>query len=122
MFAQLIQIAEANLTALNETADGLPTPQVTVLLTANGNTYLAVNDVDGMICEKLVNHQDTKVVRMLTMWKNGSVDLSSHRFRVTLIEMDRANAGTMVALPGVNGLHAKALGTTITNQQIPIRR
>ena len=54
MFEQLLRIAKENLMTLNETVDGLPAPQVTVLLTANNTIYVAVNDVDGIICEKLV--------------------------------------------------------------------
>ena len=90
MFDQLLQIAKENLMTLNETVDvdGLPAPQVTVLLTANDAVYVAVNDADGRICETMVKNQDTKVVRMVTMWKDGGVDLSSHRFRVALVNMD----------------------------------
>ena len=115
MFEQLLQIAKENLVTLNETVDveGLPAPQVTVLLTANDAVYVAVNDVDGAICETMVKNQDTKVVRMLTVWKDGGVDLSSHRFRVALVNMDERNTDTAIILQGENGLHTKALGVTI---------
>ena len=116
MFNQLLQIAEEHLKLLNETVEVLPAPQVTVLLTANSTIYVAVNDVDGIICEKLVKAQDTKVCRMLTMWNDNSVDLSSHRFRLALVEMDECNMDTAIVLQGENGLHTKALGTTITNR------
>lgn len=117
MFEQLLQIAKENLMTLNETVDvdGLPAPQVTVLLTANDAVYVAVNDVDGAICETLKHENDTKVVRMLTMWKDGGVDLSSHRFRVALVNMDERNTDTAIILQGENGLHTKPLGVTITN-------
>ena len=91
MFEQLLQIAKENLTTLNETVDGLPAPQVTVLLTANDTIYVAINDVDGTICETLVKNQDTKVVCMLTMWKDCGLDLSSYRFRTALVNMDERN-------------------------------
>lgn len=115
MFEQLLQIAKDNLTTLNETVDveGLPAPQVTVLLTSNDAVYVAVNDADGRICETMVKNQDTKVVRMLTMWKDGGVDLSSYRFRVALVEMNACNTDTAIILQGENGLHTKALGVTI---------
>lgn len=116
MFEQLLQIAKENLTTLNETVDGLPAPQVTVLLTANDTVYIAVNDVDGTICETLVENQDTKVVRMLTMWKDGGVDLSSYRFRTALVKMDERNTDTAMILQGENGLHTKALGVTVINR------
>lgn len=116
MFEQLLQIAKENLTTLNETVDGLPAPQVTVLLTAHDTVYVAVNDVDGTICETLVENQDTKVVCMLTMWKDGGVDLSSYRFRTALVNMDERNTDTAMILQGENGLHTKALGVTVINR------
>ena len=118
MFEQLLKIVKENLMTLNDTVDveGLPAPQVTVLLTSNDAVYVAVNDVDGAICETLKHESDTKVVRMLTMWKDGGVDLSSHRFRVALVNMDERNTDTAIILQGENGLHTKALGVTITNR------
>lgn len=118
MFDQLLKIANENLAIIDEAVDveGLPAPQVTVLLTANDAVYVAVNDVDGTICETLVKNQDTKVVCMLTVWKDGGVDLSSHRFRVALVNMDERNADTAMILQGENGLHTKALGVTVINQ------
>ena len=116
MFYQLLQIANEKLATVNEIVDGLPAPQVTVLLTTNDTIYATVNDVDGIICEKLVKNQDTKVVGMLTMWKNGGVDLSSHRFRIALVDMNESNTDTAIILQGENGLHTKALGVTIANR------
>lgn len=116
MFEQLLQIAKENLTTLNETVNGLPAPQVTALLTANDTIHVAVNDVDGTICETLVKNQDTKVVCMLTMWKEGGVDLSSYCFRTALVKMDERNRDTAIILQGENGLHTKPLGVTITNR------
>lgn len=115
MLDKLIQISKEKLTMVDETVDvdGLPAPQVTVLLTANDAVYVAVNDVDGAICETLKHDNDTKVVRMLTMWKDGGVDLSSHRFRVALVNMDERNTDTAIILQGENGLHTKVLGVTI---------
>lgn len=116
MFDQLLKIAKEKLATIDETVDGLPAPQVTVLLTANDTIYVALNDVDGIICKTLVKNQDTKVVCMLTMWKNGGVDFSSHRFRVALVNMDECNTDTAIILQGENGLHTKALGVTVTNR------
>ena len=120
MVDQLLQIAKENLMTLNETVDvdGLPAPQVTVLLTANNSVYVAVNDADGRICETLKHESDTKVVRMLTMWKDGGVDLSSYRFRVALIEMNACNTDTAIILQGENGLHTKTLGATMPKGEI----
>ena len=119
MFDQLLQIAKEKLTMVDETVDveGLPAPQVTVLLTANDAVYVAVNDVDGAICETLKHESDTKVVRMLTMWKDGGVDLSSYRFRLALVEMNACNADAAIVLRGENGLHTKRLGATLPNKR-----
>lgn len=120
MIAQLIQIAKERLATVDEAVDveGLPAPQVTVLLTSNDAVYVAVNDVDGAICETLKHESDTKVVRMLTMWKDGGVDLSSYRFRLALVEMNACNADTAIILQGENGLHTKALGATMPKGEI----
>ena len=112
----MLQIAKEHLIPLNETVDSLPAPQVTVLLTTNDTIYVAVNDVNGIICENLVKNQDTKVACMLTMWKDSGVDLSSHCFRLALVEMNECNMNTAIILQGENGLLTKALGATITNR------
>lgn len=120
MIAQLIQIAKEKLATVDDTVDveGLPAPQVTVLLTANDAVYVAVNDVDGAICETLKHESDTKVVRMLTMWKDGGVDLSSYRFRLALVEMNACNADASIVLQGENSLHTKTLGATMPKGEI----
>ena len=48
MFEEMLEVARNKLATINEIVDGLPTPQVTVLLTNNDNVYVAVNDIDGM--------------------------------------------------------------------------
>ena len=115
MFDQLIQIAKEKLMTVDETVDvdGLPAPQVTVLLTVNDAVYVAVNDVDGAICETLKQESDTKVVRVLTMWKDGGVDLPSYRFRLALVAMNACNADAAIVLQGENSLHTKRLGATL---------
>ena len=118
MINKLLKIAQERLASLNEIANGLPAPQVTVLLTSKGNIHVAINDVDGGICEKLVQNQDTTIVEMITVWKDGEVDLSSHRFRVALVKMNVHNKETYVILQGENGLQTKTLGSAIANRQL----
>ena len=120
MLDKLIQIAKEKLATVDEAVDveGLPAPQVTVLLTANNTVYVAVNDADGRICETMVKNQDTKVVRMLTVWQDGGVDLSSYRFRVALVEMNACNTDAAIILQGENGLHTKTLGATMPKGEI----
>ena len=113
MFEELLEVATNKLATINEIVDGLPTPQVTVLLTKNDNVYVAVNDIDGMICEELKRNKDTKVIKMLTMWKDGRLDLSSIRFRNALIEMNEQNYDTDIILQGKEDCLIKKLSVTI---------
>ena len=113
MFEEMFNIARNKLTNINKIIDGLPAPQVTVLLTSNNNIYIAVNDVEGLICEELKNEDDTKIVRMLTMWKGGCIDLSSFRFRNALVKMDEYNNNTDIILQGKEDYLIKKLAVTI---------
>jgi hypothetical protein len=93
--------------------DGLLSPQVTVLLTNSDNIYIAVNDLDGVICEELKQNKTTKILRMITMWKDGGVDLPSLAFRKALVEMDEYNKNTEVVLQGKDGYLIKKLSVTM---------
>ncbi len=109
MFEEMFIIARNKLTTINEIFDGIPAPQVTVLFTENKHFYVAVNDVDGLICDELKSRKDTKVVRILTMWKNGQLDLSSLKFRKALIELDQYNYNTDIILQEKDGFNIKKL-------------
>lgn len=114
MFEKMISIAKSKLTAINENINGLPSPQVTVLLTDKNNIYVAVNDVDGSICEELKRDKNTKIVKMLTMWKDGCIDLSSIGFRKALIKMNDYNNNTDIILQGKEDYIIKKLAITIS--------
>lgn len=113
MFDEMFSVAKNKLTNINEIINGLPAPQVTVLLTNKNNIYVAVNDVEGLICENLRKEDDTKVVRMLTMWKDGQLDLSSIGFRNALIKMNEQNCNTDIILQGKENYLIKKLKVTI---------
>ena len=113
MFYELLEVATNKLSTINVIVDGLPTPQVTVLLTIKDNVYVAVNDVSGSICEELKRNKDTKVIKMLTMWKDGRLDLSSITFRTALIEMNEQNYDTDIILQGKEGYLIKKLSVTM---------
>lgn len=74
MFEEMICIAKNKLATINEIVEGLPAPQITVLLSKNNIIYVAVNDIDGTICEELKFNKNTKIIKMLTMWKDGGID------------------------------------------------
>jgi hypothetical protein len=113
MFQELISIAKNKVDEISETVDGLLSPQVTVLLTNSDNIYIAVNDLDGVICEELKQNKTTKILRMITMWKDGGVDLPSLTFRKALVEMDEYNKNTEVVLQGKDGYLIKRLSVTM---------
>ena len=113
MFEEMFNIARNKLENINEVVEGLPAPQVTVLYTNKNNIYVAVNDGDGTICKKLKNADDTKIIRMLTMWKDGGIDLSSINFRKALIKMDEENNNTDIILQGKESYLIKKLAVTI---------
>lgn len=113
MFDKMISIAKSKLLNINENVNGLPSPQVTVLLTDKNNIYVAVNDIDGSICEEMTRENDTKIVKMLTMWKNGRVDLPSINFRKALFEMDEQNNMADILLRGKTDYLIKKLSATI---------
>ena len=113
MIEEMLETAINKLSTVNEIVDGLPAPQVTVLLANNNNIYVAVNDVDGTICKELNNDKNTKIIKMLTMWKDGGIDLSSIRFRKALISLDEDNCNADVILRGKDGYLIKKLAATI---------
>ena len=114
MFEEMFNVARNKVANINdEIIDGLPAPQVTVLYTNKNNIYVAVNDGDGTICKKLKNADDTKIIRMLTMWKDGGIDLSSINFRKALIKMDEENNNTDIILQGKESYLIKKLAVTI---------
>ena len=113
MFEEMLEVARNKLATINEIVDGLPTPQVTVLLTNNDNVYVAVNDIDGMICEELKRNKDTEIIKMLTMWKGGGVDVPSFAFRQALMKMNEANKNADIILQGKAGYLIKKLGAVM---------
>lgn len=113
MFDELFAIANAELAILNEKIERLPDPQVIVLLTDRNRFYVAANDVDGTICEAMKREKDTKVIRILAMWKDGSVDLPSFDFRDALIQMDERNLNAEMILNGMGGYHTKTLAVSM---------
>ena len=113
MFEEMIRIAKSKLATIDELVEGLPAPQVTVLLSDNNNIYVAVNDADGTICEELKRDKNTKIIQMLTMWKDGGIDLSSINFRKALVKMDEKNNNTDIILQGKESYSIKKLAITI---------
>ena len=113
MFNELFNIAKNKLASIDEIPNGLPDAQVTVILTENGNLYTSVNDIEGLICKELQINKDTKIIRMLTMWKSGDIDLASIKFRKALVELDEENVNTDVILQGKDDCLVKKMVATL---------
>ncbi len=113
MLEEMINIAKNKLDEITESVCGLPSPQVTVLLTDNDNIYIAVNDLDGAICEELKHNKATKISKMVTMWEDGGIDLASITFRNAVVKMDEYNKNTDVVLQGKDGYLIKKLMVTM---------
>lgn len=112
MFNDLIKLANETLFSLRESVIGIPAPQVSVICTDKNNTYIAENDIDGSICDQLISNDDTRIVKLLTMWKNGQIDLPSLAFRKAILEMNSENKDTNILLQGKEGLIVKKLFET----------
>ncbi|EPY13674.1 MULTISPECIES: hypothetical protein [Paenibacillus] len=82
-------------------------PQATVLLTDHGNVHVAIcRDVFGSDCgyvnliNTLKNKGESRVLQMVTMWKNGTVDSPSMNLIKSIYEMNKENLETEVMLFG----------------------
>ena len=113
MFKEMLKIAKKEVEALTEDKNVRPGQQVTVLLTDKDNIYIATNDFEGLICRELQEKKDKKITKMVTMWKDGCVDLSSFDFRKALVAMDEYNLNTEILLQGAKDYVVKKLSITI---------
>ncbi|GMK37601.1 hypothetical protein PCCS19_06550 [Paenibacillus sp. CCS19] len=109
LYSDMLETAKAALAdeppALN--SQMLQQTQVAVLFTEHCNIYVAVcRDVFGSNCgfmdllELLKTKGETRILKMLTMWHNGCIDLSSYHFRKSIYEMNKENLETEIMLLG----------------------
>ncbi len=112
MLNNLLHLAKNTLSNMEQMVGSLPEPQVSVLATEK-NVYIAKNDVEGSICNELVCQNDTKIVNILTMWKNGQVDLPSFAFRKAVLAMNSKNKDTDILLQSAEGFVVKKLSETM---------
>ena len=88
--------------------------QVTVLWTSNHRFYTAMDDWSGAICEELKIKNDTHILKILTVWKNGQLDLPSLRFRQRLIALNESNKNAEMILQGKDGYIIKRVSQTMS--------
>ena len=102
-------VATDRLSHLDVCIEALPAPQVTVLLSKQGNTYVTENDMDGAICPQLRENGDTQIIKSLTAWKGGQIDLPSYQFRKALLALDEGNRDAELILQGKDGVITRKL-------------
>ena len=106
-FEQLLTTAGEKLKDITTFPAGLPAPQVTVLLSTEGQLYTTLNDTTGEVVKELKT--DTHISKMLTVWKGGEVDVAAWRLRAALLELDPQNGETEVLLQGDDDYIVKRL-------------
>lgn len=92
----------------------LEASQVTVLWTSNHCFYTAIDDLSGAICEELALKKDTRILKLLTIWKNGQIDLPSFKFRQALIALNENNKDAEMILQGKDGYIIKKVSQTMS--------
>jgi len=113
-FENMLELLKSNL------AEETPAPylQATALLTDHGNVYVAVcRDFLGSDCgyDNMLTFMKTKgetrILKMVTMWKDGGIDLSPMNFRESIYEMNKENIETEILVLGL--LHNDPEGTPL---------
>ncbi len=109
MFNDLISIAKETLAKTNEVKEGYPEPQAIVFTTQNSYTYISVVETPQEICSRLVSEDDTRILKILVMWKNGEIDVPSYELRKAIVELNNENMDAHILLQGEDGLLIKKL-------------
>ena len=100
------------LSCLEQTVEGWPAPQVTVLLTTKNHIYIVEND-DLSILATLKAQNDTQIDKILTLWKDCGIDLPSYTVRKALLELNSANLNTEILLQSERGYRQVKLSVTM---------
>jgi len=108
-YEQLADIAKEKLLSVNTAPEHLPVPLVYVLETAGGNIQTIINDDFQDVMDLLAREGDTAIVKLVSMWKDGTVDVPSYAFRKALLGLNARNAQTMVLLRTEGGYTEKPI-------------
>lgn len=112
MYDELLLLAKEKIASVDETVAGFPAPHVTVLVTERC-TYYAFNDLNGKICDTLAEKCDTQILRLITVFQSGAVDIAPYKLRQALVELDVRNSNADVILQGLDGLKSRKLIDTL---------
>lgn len=116
-FENMLQLAKEILSVTEQAPGAKMQPQVTILLSAEGRVYSVVNrdvcsdecESENSIIKELTGYGKTLISKMVTVWKDGTVDVSSMKFRLMIYKMNHDNADTEILLQGENGYITKLL-------------
>lgn len=108
-YEQLVCIAKEKLLSVNTVPEHLSAPLVYVLETAGGNIQTVINDGFQDIIDLLAQEKDTVIMKLVSMWKDGTVDVPSYAFRNALLELNTRNAQTRVLLRTEGGYTEKPI-------------
>lgn len=106
-FEIMVDLLKSNLAEETPASNSEIPPQATALLTDRGNVYVAVCRVFGSDCgyDNILTFMktrgdETRILKMVTMWKDGGIDLSSTKFRESIYRMNNENLETEVMVFG----------------------
>lgn len=106
-FEAMLELLTSNLAEESPAQNSKMPTQATALLTDHGNVYVAVcRDVFGSDCgydnmlAYMKTRGETRILKMVTMWKDGGIDLSSMNFREAIYEMNKGNIETEILVLG----------------------
>lgn len=95
---ELIVFAKEAIKDIETYPEGIPMPQATAFLTESGKTYVAVNDLDAAMVEDIQKAGECTISKLVTVWKDGRVDLPCFSMRKAVLELCAENSNTQVIL------------------------
>lgn len=95
-YESLLSAARMHLEHIDEKVADWPAPQVTVLVSSQSRVYAVCNDAYEMVLAEMTRNQDTHILRMLTLWKDGQLELPYHALRKALAALDQRNLETAI--------------------------
>ena len=119
VFDQMMQTSESLLKDISTTK----MTQAVVLLSSKGKEYSTIiedvlaeeKNAEKSLVSELRANDDTEICYILSVWKNGCVDVPSYDFRKMLCRLNIENKNAAIFLMGEAGYHVKSLDTTMAN-------
>ena len=113
MLNHLMNMAQTSLDALPDDGDML---QVTALYTSRDNFYTGITygpqAGEQLLCQ-LQEQDDTQVTHLVSLWKQGGLDVSSYDFRNALLKMNDKNGYAVFPIQGHERLVSRTIGASM---------